>query len=91
MEHTLFAVAKLFTTALALVIAYQAYRGYQRHSTQLLLYVGLGFGLVGLGGLLEAALFELLRLSIFEAGFAAALVTAAGMLSILYALYAPNP
>ena len=90
MEHTLFVIGKLFTTALALVIAYQAYRGYQRHHTQLLLYVAAGF-LVGLGGLLEGVLFEVLQVSIFEAGFVAALVTTAGMLSILYALYAPNP
>ena len=90
MEHSLFVVAKLVTTALALVVAYQAYRGYQRHSTQLLLYVAVGFGLVGLGGLLEGALFELVHVSIFEAGFVGALVTAAGILSILYALYAPS-
>jgi len=91
MEHTLFVVAKLFTTALALVIAYQAYRGYQRNRVQLLLYVAVGFALVGLGGLLEGVLFEVLRVSIFEAGLVAALVTAAGMVSILYALYAPDP
>ncbi|MGZ0748361.1 DUF7521 family protein [Haloparvum sp. AD34] len=90
MEHIFFVTAKLFTTALALIISYQAYRGYQRHHTQLLLYVAVGFALVGLGGLLEGVLFEVLQVSIFEAGFVAALVTATGMLSILYALYAPN-
>ena len=91
MEHLFFVVGKLFTTALALVISYQAYRGYQRNRAPLLLYVAVGFALVGLGGLLEGVLFEVLRVSIFEAGFVAALVTAAGMVSILYALYAPNP
>jgi len=91
MEHTLFVIAKLFTTALALVIAYQAYRGYQRHPTQLMLYVTLGFALIGLGGLLEGVLYELVHVSIFQAGIVAALVVAAGMISILYALYAPNP
>lgn len=91
MEHTLFVIGKLFTTVLALVIAYQAYRGYQRNRVQLLLYVAVGFALVGLGGLLEGLLFEVIQVSIFEAGFVAALVSAAGMLSILYALYAPNP
>nr|WP_233340569.1 hypothetical protein [Haloprofundus sp. MHR1] len=35
------------------------------------LYVD-GFALVGLGGLLEGVLFELLQVSIFEAGFVAA-------------------
>lgn len=90
MEHTLFVIANLFTTALALVIAYQAYRGYRRHGTQLMLYVALGFALIGLGGLLEGALFELLQVTIFQAGLVAALVAAAGMVSILYALYAPN-
>lgn len=88
MEHTLFVIAKLFTTALALVIAYQAYRGYQRHTSPLLLYDGVGFALIGLGELLEGLLFEILQVSIFESGFLAALVSAAGMLSILYA---PNP
>jgi len=91
MEHTLFVIAKPFTTVLALVIAYQAYRGYRRHHAQLRLYVAAGFALIGLGGLLEGVLFEVLQVSIFEAGFVATLVTAAGMLSILYALYAPNP
>lgn len=91
MEHTLFVIAKLFTTALALVIAYQAYRGYQRHATQLMLYVAFGFALIGFGGLLEGVLFELLQVTIFQAGLVAALVVAMGMLSILYALYAPSP
>jgi hypothetical protein len=54
-------------------------------------YVALGFGLIGLGGLLGGVLCELLRVTIFQAGFVAALVVATGMLSILYALYAPNP
>ncbi|MBV0925054.1 hypothetical protein KTS45_12690 [Halomicroarcula limicola] len=91
MEHTLFVIAKLFTTALALVIAYQAYRGYRRNGAQLLRYVGLGFGLIGLSGLLEGVLFEVFRVTIFESGFVAAVVAALGMISILYALYAPSP
>jgi len=89
--YTLFIVARLFTTSLGLLIAYQAYRGYQRHGAPLMLYVALGFALISLGSLLEGALFELFDLSMFEAGFASAVVAAAGMLSILYALYAPNP
>jgi hypothetical protein len=91
MEHTLFVIAKLFTTVLSLIIASQAYRGYQRHETPLMLYVALGFALIGLGGLLEGVLFEIMQVTIFEAGFVSALVAAAGMLSILYALYAPTP
>lgn len=91
MEHTLFVIAKLFTTSLGLLIAYQAYRGYNRHGAPLMLYVALGFGLISLGSLLEGALFELFQLSIFHAGIVASLVAAAGMLSILYALYGPSP
>ncbi|WP_438267182.1 DUF7521 family protein [Halorussus salilacus] len=64
---------------------------YQRHHTQLLLYIAASFALVGLGGLLKGVLFEFLRVSIFEAGFVAVLVTATGMLSLFYALYAPKP
>jgi hypothetical protein len=90
-EHTLFVVAKLLTTALGLLIAYQAYRGYQRHGTDLMLYVAVGFGLIALGGMLEGLLYEVMALSIFDAGLVAALVAAAGMGSILYALYAPDP
>lgn len=91
MEYTLFVVAKLFTTALGLLIAYQAYRGYQRHGAELMLYVALGFALIALGSMLEGVLYELFRLSIFQAGLVAALVAATGMLSILYALYTPEP
>ncbi|ODR83257.1 hypothetical protein BG842_09960 [Haladaptatus sp. W1] len=35
--------------------------------------------------------FELLEVTLFQAGFVAGLIAAAGMVSILYALYAPNP
>jgi hypothetical protein len=91
MEHTLFAIAKLGTTALGLLIAYQAYRGYRRHGSPLLLYVGLGFGLISFGSLLEGLLFELFDLAFFQAGFVAAVLSGAGMVSILYALYAPDP
>ncbi|MFW5939329.1 MAG: DUF7521 family protein [Halolamina sp.] len=90
MAYTLFVVAKLFTTALGLLIAYQAYRGYRRHGAPLMLYVALGFALIAAGSLLEGALFELFALTIFQAGLVAALVAAAGMLSILYALYVPQ-
>lgn len=91
MAYTLFIIAKLFTTSLGLLIAYQAYRGYQRHGAPLMLYVALGFALISFGSLLEGVLFELFALSMFEAGFVSAVVAAAGMLSILYALYAPDP
>lgn len=91
MQHIWFIAAKLLTIGLGFLIAYQAYRGYQRNDAKLMLYVAVGFVFISIGGVLEGLLFEVFRFSITEAGFVATLVTAVGLLSILYALYAPNP
>lgn len=91
MQHVWFVTVKLFAIALGFLIAYQAYRGYQRNHARQMLYVAVGFVLISVGGVLEGLLFEVLGFSIIEAGFVATLVVVAGLLSILYALYAPNP
>lgn len=91
MQHLWFVAAKLLTIGLGLLVAYQAYRGYRRHEARLLLYVAVGFVLISVGGVLEGLLVEVFAVSIFDAGTAASLLVAAGLVAILYALYAPNP
>lgn len=91
MQHYWFVAAKLLTVALGLLIAYHAYRGYRRNDAQRMLYVAAGFVLITVGEVLEGVLFELLEFPMFRAGFLAALFVVAGLSSILYALYAPNP
>ncbi|MFC7199744.1 DUF7521 family protein [Halospeciosus flavus] len=91
MQELWFVAVKLLTIALGFLIAYQAYRGYQRNNAQTLLYVAIGFVLISIGGVLEGLLVEVSGFSLVEAGFVASLLVTAGMLSILYALYAPNP
>ena len=91
MQHYWFVAAKLLTVALGLLIAYHAYRGYRRNDAQRMLYVAGGFVLITVGEVLEGVLFELLSFPMFHVGALAALFVVAGLSSILYALYAPNP
>ncbi|MFB6108405.1 MAG: hypothetical protein ABEJ82_06145 [Haloplanus sp.] len=91
MAHLAFVAAKLVTVALGVLIAYQAYRGYRRNDARRMLYVAFGFVLLSVGGVLEGVLFEFFGVPVFRAGFVATLLVAAGLLSILYALYVPSP
>ncbi|MFC7166083.1 DUF7521 family protein [Halospeciosus flavus] len=53
MQELWFVAVKLLTIALGFLIAYQAYRGYQRNNAQTLLYVAIGFVLISIGGVLR--------------------------------------
>jgi hypothetical protein len=85
--HIELVIAKLVTVLLGLLIAGQAYRGYRRYDSEPMLYLAVGFGLISVGSVLEGVLFDVVGLSIFEAGTAQTALVAAGMLVILYSLY----
>ncbi|MFC7027603.1 hypothetical protein ACFQJ5_08410 [Halomicroarcula sp. GCM10025324] len=88
--HIELVIAKIITAALGVAIAYQAYRGYQRTGSDPLRYVAVGFVFISVGAVLEGILFDVLGLSIFDAGTIQTGVVAVGMLFILYALYGGN-
>lgn len=80
-------IAKLVTMVLGFLIAYQAYRGYRRNHSRPLRYVAVGFVLISFGAVIEGILFDVVGLSIFDAGTIQTAIVALGMLCILYALY----
>lgn len=88
--HIELVIGKTVTAALGVAIAYQAYRGYQRTGSDPLRYVAVGFVFISVGAVLEGVLFDVVGLSIFDAGTIQTSVVAAGMLCILYALYGGN-
>ncbi|WP_255197344.1 DUF7521 family protein [Halorarius litoreus] len=89
--HTELIIAKLVTVLLGLLIAGQAYRGYRRHASTPMLYLSVGFILISVGSVLEGILFDVVGLSIFQAGTVETALVAAGMLVILYSLYGVFP
>jgi len=88
--HIELVIAKIFTAVLGIAIAYQAYRGYRRTDSAPLRYVAVGFVFISIGAVLEGILFDVVGLSIFDAGTIQTAVVALGMLFILYALYGGN-
>ncbi|RDZ50187.1 hypothetical protein C5B91_21340, partial [Haloferax sp. Atlit-10N] len=80
-------VAKLVTMVLGFVIAYQAYRGYRRSNSQSMLYLAVGFAIISFGAIVEGILFDVVGLTLHNAGTVATTIVAIGMLTILYALY----
>lgn len=89
--HIGLVIAKLITVGLGLLIAYQAYRGYQRHGNTPLRYVAIGFVFISIGAVVEGVLYDVVGLSIFLAGTIQTTLVAIGMLVILYSLYGAMP
>lgn len=86
--HLQLIVAKLVTMGLGLLIAYQAFRGYQEHGSSPMLYVAIGFLFISVGAIIEGILLDVVGLDIFVAGTVQTAIVAVGMLVILYSLYA---
>ncbi|MDG5777980.1 hypothetical protein VB773_17760 [Haloarculaceae archaeon H-GB2-1] len=85
--HIELVIAKVVTVGLGLLISYQAYKGYRIHGNQPMLYVAIGFLLISVGSVIEGILFDVVGLSIFQAGVIQTTLVACGMLVILYSLY----
>lgn len=80
-------LAKVVTMVLGLAIAYQAYRGYQLHGSEPMLYVSIGFLFISVGAILEGILFDLVGLHLHDASAIQTGIVAVGMLFVLYSLH----
>lgn len=89
--HAELVIAKVVTMSLGFAIAYQAYRGYQRNHSQPLFYVAIGFLFISFGAVIEGILFDVVGLSLVDAGTIQTSIVAVGMIAILYALHGRIP
>lgn len=78
---------KLVVLTVGFFIAFQAYRGYVRHGSVAMRYLSVGFAFISVGTVVEGLLFEFTGLNIFLAGVIQTIISALGMLIILYSLY----
>lgn len=85
--HVELVIAKIATVLLGTAISIQAMRGYRRHGSEPMLYLGAGFLIVTIGSVLEGVLFDGLGWSLFAAGAVQTSLVALGMLVILYSLF----
>lgn len=85
--HVDLVVAKVITMCLGFLVAHQAYVGYRTHGSDAMLYVAIGFLVVSVGAVIEGVLFEVVGLTIYQAGTVQTSIVAAGMVVILYSLY----
>lgn len=85
--HEPLIAAKLAVLAIGLFISYQAYRGYQRNAAPAMKYLAIGFAFISLATAMEGLLFEVLHAHIYHASTVQTVVSAVGMLVILYSLY----
>ncbi len=80
------AIAKLVTLALSLAVAYLAYHGYRRNSSEPMLYVSVGFVFIGAGAICEGLIYLVFDTSIESAGLIQAALVSSGMLLVLASL-----
>lgn len=85
--HTELVVAKAITVLLGLAIAWQALRGWRRHGSTPMFYLGVGFVVISVGAVLETLFIDLAGWGLLQAGLVQTALIATGMLLILYALY----
>lgn len=85
--HKPLIVGKVLVILLGLVIANKAWKGYRHHGSQSMFYLAWGFLLISIASGIEGLLYELLDVSIFQAGTIQTFVAAIGMLTVLYSLY----
>ncbi|WP_425487789.1 DUF7521 family protein [Natronomonas salina] len=86
MIETSLMLAKLFTFALSLVVAYLAYHGYRRSGSEPMLYVAAGFVFIGGGAICEGLIYTLFGTSILSAGLIQAVIVSTGMILMLISL-----
>ena len=85
--HTELVLAKAVTVLLGLAIAFQALRGWRRHESTPMFYLGIGFVVISVGAVLESIFIDIAGWDVLAAGLVQTALVAAGMLLILYALY----
>ena len=85
--HTALVVAKLVTMTLGFLVAYQAYVAHRRSGSESMLYVAVGFALISVGAIIEGILFDVVGMTLHDSGTVSTAFVAAGILSVLYALY----
>lgn len=73
--------------ALGLLIAYQAFRGYRRNGSGMMLAIGVGFVFLSVGGVAGCSTFELLGVSFPGMEFLKTCLVGTGMGVISLALY----
>lgn len=73
--------------ATALVLVFLAYRGYLKTQSRALLSGALGFGMIGIGALLEGILFEFIGVPFESADIIGATFNAVGLLILLYSIH----
>jgi uncharacterized membrane protein (UPF0136 family) len=80
-------VGKLAVLVLGFLIAVQGFRGYLRHDSEPMLFIGLGFVLISVGGVIDCSLFSLLGVTFPYRSGVQTLSVALGMSSVLYSMY----
>lgn len=80
-------IGKLLTVILGLLIAYRGYQGYQRTSSQPMLFISVGFVFISAGGALGCSIQKAIDITVPLASLLQPLLIGVGMVSILYSMY----
>lgn len=83
----LLVVGNVLILALGLFIAYQAFRGYRRNGSGMMLSIGIGFVFLSFGGVTGCSMFELLGVTFPGMAFLKTCLVGTGMGVISLALY----
>ncbi|MCX2819718.1 hypothetical protein EGH25_10200 [Haladaptatus sp. F3-133] len=81
-----FVAVKLVALVLSLVVAYLAYHGYTRSGNEAMLYVAVGFILIGVGAVCEGVVYRVFDTTLVSAAAVQAVIFSSGMLFVLVSL-----
>lgn len=76
-------LTKLVTLLFSLSVAYLAFHAYRRNDMYPMVYVSIGFVLIGTGAVCEGLIYSVLNASLFSASLVQAVLVSLGMICIL--------
>lgn len=88
--HLELIIAKLVVLVLGLAISTLTFLAYRRTGSRLLLYVGIGVGLIAFGSFIEGILFEVIQWPLLEVHIVESVFVVSG-LGLIAVLLRPRP
>ncbi len=87
LELDLLRIVRIVTVILAATLAYLAYRAHHRKKSNSLLFLSIGFAIIGIGTAIEGVLFEFFTYDILTVHLIESLVVVGALLFMVYSIY----
>ena len=87
LELDLLRLVRIVTVILATILTYLAYRAHRQRNSKSLLFLSIGFGIIGIGTAIEGIFFEFLGYGILTVHLTESVIVMLALLFMVYSIY----